>query len=113
MFGKAVSATVIALVVCCPMICGSLPLLHHHADSAPAGETPHAPHDSCTFDQCFCSGPSVPTHGASYNIPVPALATFLSLCDGAQELMACSGYLAVSDRPPRSADTDRSPRLLI
>jgi hypothetical protein len=113
MFGNASSSLVVALVLCCPMICGSAPLLHHHADSDPTSETPHAPHDSCTFDQCFCNGPSVSTHGPAYDIPVGDVAAWISPNDGSCELIACAGYLASSDRPPRSVSFDHSLPLLI
>jgi len=112
-FGKALSPPVIALVLSCPMICGSAPLLHHCADSIPTSETPRFPHDSCTVDQCFCNGPSVPTHGPTYDIPAGAVAAWRSPNDGTQELIACAGHLASSDRPPGSITFDRSLPLLI
>ncbi len=113
MFGKLCSAVLISVVACCPIICGSAPLLHHHADSAPTSEAPHSPHDSCTFDQCFCNGPSVPTHGPAYDLPAAAPVLLAYPFDGVHELVASSGYLVASDRPPRSANSDRSLPLLI
>ncbi|MCG3127439.1 MAG: hypothetical protein CHACPFDD_02299 [Phycisphaerae bacterium] len=113
MLGKVFSSLVVALVLCCPLICGSASLLHHHGDSVPSDNTPHTPHDSCTFDECFCNGPSVPTHGPAVDLSTSPLAVWASPCDGADELAPCPGYLSRLCRPPRSVAADHSLPLLI
>lgn len=113
MFRMAFSALVAVLVICCPMICGSAPLLHHHGDTAPTGESPHSPHDSCTFDQCFCNGHSVPARGPAVDLSTSVAADWATPCDGAEQLVAGTGCLTASDRPPRPAVSDRSLPLLI
>lgn len=113
MFGKAFSSLVVALLLCCPMICGSAPLLHHHGDATPTDNVPHSPHHSCSFDQCFCNGPSVPPHGPGVDLSTSLMTVWATPGDGAAELALCAGYLLAADHPPRLVTSDRRPPLLI
>ncbi len=113
MFGKAFSSLIVALLLCCPMICGSAPLLHHQGDAAPIDNVPHTPHDSCSLDQCFCNSPSVPTHGPAVELSTSLMAVWATPGDGAAELAPCAGYRFAADRPPRSVASERSLPLLI
>jgi hypothetical protein len=80
---KLFTSLLIAWVLLCPVICGNCPMGHHHGAEAPVhgeadiafaegavahrdaggtlpGPTPaHDPQDSCSIEQCFCSGTSV------------------------------------------------------
>lgn len=118
MFGKVVPWLLALLVVGCPLICGSAQKLHaqeRHAQdaSAPSREIPHDSHDGCTLDQCFCSGPSAPTHGPAFALLVIVAPVWASPCDGAGESAARPEGLAVAQRPPRALASDLSLPLLL
>lgn len=113
MFGRTRIAMVIAWVACCPVICGSAPSLPDHGDPAPMNGTPHAPHDSCDFDQCFCNGPSAPTPGPAHGLPAPAPSLVNSPADCAGPVADSSGFVTPSDRPPRLVEFNRPLPLLI
>jgi hypothetical protein len=112
MLAKALSSLVVAVVLCCPMLCGGAHLLRDHGDAAPIDKAPHGPHTPHDSDPCFCNGPALPTHGPAVDFTGP-LAGWTSPGDGAQEPALCPGYLSVADRPPRLVASDRCLPLLI
>jgi hypothetical protein len=113
MFGRAFSVLVIALVLGCPVLCGSAPLLHHHAESAPAGDGPHGAHDSCGFDECLCSSAAIPTQHSASHLPGNPIAIWLSARGSAPTFTASPRHFIASACPPRSVEFDRAIPLLI
>jgi hypothetical protein len=113
MAGKLFAPVIALLVVFCPVICGSQPLLHVHVDSAPAEDAPHVPHDSCSLDQCFCNSPSVPSQGASITLGTAVAPVCACLHDSRVEAGVSFPDLPAVEPPPRSLDPATPLPLLI
>lgn len=113
MVGRGTSVFVIALVLACPLVCGTAPALHHDGGALPPCEAPHAPHDSCGLDECFCDGSSLPAARPTFDLANSSFLLTPGTTELAQRPDRCDAYLKADDRPPRPAILERTLPLVI